>query len=285
MDYLDIVKGSYSAKDTITKLYIIATVTFIVALIASLRKVKQVQSLPYPQSIITFTLINGLIFRATSWASLSDWTTDRANLLTSYDYARILFFTISNLTLHLIPIVTAHRLLSFRNQSVFKSGLAGIFILMSYFITFVIFVLNLCCMGVGSSIPNNQQVMSIIFSNADNADIPALATFLHLTNASNMIYWWYVPTYVVLLVKYYGQFKWSYLVFCLLTIVTQLGLTITSFLPNIGITVKIILQYVFVIQLSFINLMIATTFGYQWLPPPIDYFDEEELHDININSH
>lgn len=279
MDYLDIARVSDHSSSILSRLYLSATVTFAVALVASLRKVRQDQALPYPQNIIAFTLINGLIFRAVSWASLDDWDSQRDHLLTSYDYPRILFFTISNLTLHLIPIVTAHRLLSYRNQSSFKSGLPGLAILISYFFTFVIFALNVCCMGIGSTIPHDAQVMAAIMPNSAEVGPSSLAAFSALMNASNMLYWVFVVAYVVLLIEFYSVFRWSYLVFCLLMIVIQIGMTIASFLPPVpnAIEVRTILNYVFGLQISFTSLMLATATGYQWLPPPLDFYDEEEL--------
>jgi hypothetical protein len=280
MDYLDTARVSDSSDSVLSRLYLSATVTFAVALVASLRKVRQDQSLPYPQNIIAFALLNGLIFRAVTWASLDDWDKERSHLLTSYDYARIFFFTASNLTIHLIPIVTAHRLLSYRNQSSFKSGLPGQAILISYLFTLVIFALNICCMGIGSTIPHDAEVMAALGSNSGGPS--SLTTFLGLMDAANMLYWVFAVAYVVLLIEFYSVFRWSYLVFCLLMIATQIVLTIVSFLPPVpnALEVKIILQYVFVLQISFTSLMLATATGYQWLPPPLDYFDEEELQEV-----
>ncbi|KAI8100061.1 uncharacterized protein BX664DRAFT_322772 [Halteromyces radiatus] len=286
MDYLDIdIGGQFAASSILYRLYIAATVTFAIGFAGSLRTLKSKQQLPYPQTIISFTLVNGIIFRAISLAYLSDYENDRSHLLSPYDYARIIFFTISNLTFHLIPVVTAHRLYAFRNKSV-VSGLSGVMVLISYFFTMVIVALVISMMALGSTIPWNSTIMNSLVGNNTTGDLGQLPTFLHLMDASNMVYWWYVVAYIVILVEHYVDFGWSFLAVCVLTIISQIVLTIASFLPQImvfpsGFEIKMILQFIFIFQFPFIALMIATARGYLWLPPPLDHFDDdEELDDM-----
>ncbi|CAO3577269.1 unnamed protein product [Absidia cylindrospora] len=291
MDFLDFAKAGEEANSIVIRLYIASTVTMAIAVVTAIRGIRRVRDYPYPLTIIFFTAVNGLIFRAISLSELTKWNDQRSTLLTPFDYPRMLFFTISNLTLHLIPIVTLHRWLARKNRSLTDDGLSGIVSMVSYFITFVIFVLVICLMGIGSTIPWNQGVMNSIIFNSDTSssnNLGLLPVFSNLMDASNMVYWWYTLSYVVILIKHFIDFHWSYLVFCILLIATQIVLTISSFLPQIssvpsGIQIELILQFIFVLQFSFIGLMIAILKGSSWVPPPIDHFDDEELHDINNN--
>ncbi|ORZ11838.1 hypothetical protein BCR42DRAFT_420728 [Absidia repens] len=290
MDFLDFAKAGELASGTIVRLYIASTVTMAIAVVTATRGIRQVRDYPYPLTIVFFTAVNGLIFRAISLSELINWDDQRSTLLTSYDYPRMLFFTISNLTLHLIPIVTLHRWLGRKNRSLTDDGLSGIFSMVSYFMTFVIFVLVICLMGVGSTIPWNQEIMNSIIFNSDTSsnNLGLLPVFSNLMDASNMLYWWYTLSYIVILAKHVIDFHWSFLVFCILLIATQIVLTVSTFLPQIssvpsGVQIEIILQFIFVLQFSFIGLMIAIFKGSTWVPPPVEYFADEELHDINNN--
>ncbi|KAI8072781.1 hypothetical protein BC940DRAFT_291596 [Gongronella butleri] len=277
MDFTDLrVAYNLGSGSPISTLYIITTVFFAIGTITVFRFLKAPNGKSiYPQNLVLVAYGSGLIFRAISWGVAANPPSDVTTMFSSYDYPRLIFFTISDIAIRLLPIITVHYLLSGRNESILTSRGAGALVLFSYLWVIVILAVMVALAVVASLTPAPPAIDTGL--NVNSYDSPI--AFRALTDTYTMLNWFYIAMYTWLMAAHRQYLRhWSLYAYIALMFIAQIGTTIALFI-NLGPNnyTWIILQYVFAIQVVFPALLIATKFGSEWLPPIDAFMHNEQL--------
>ncbi|KAI8072780.1 hypothetical protein BC940DRAFT_291595 [Gongronella butleri] len=264
----------------LTRLYIITTSLFLAGIVVTMMWFHGKINRLYPQGIVMFGYLTGVIFRAISWSmGTHGIRPDQSVVFSSLDYVRLLFFTLSAISVHLIPMIVVH--LQLRNQrKALRDSVPGLLVLGSYVISGVILIIMIALAAVASKTP--MPPMTTLGHNINFA-FPADSQFRALTDAYAMLYWYYAAAYLVLLVRF-REFihQYSFNIILIINVLAQIGLTIALFLPAASIqgdgqnsVVWLILQYVFAMQIPLPTLVLTTIRGEQWVP---------RIHEQNVDE-
>ncbi|ORX59420.1 hypothetical protein DM01DRAFT_1332895 [Hesseltinella vesiculosa] len=270
MDFTDTrLVATQQGAAVITRLYTITTTLFLGGFALAIRRTIKKKKL-FPFGLVIFAYVTGLIFRGVTWGMGTHPPQNVDMLLGPADHVRAVFFTMSNLTVKLIPMIYMQKHLVARKESFL--GMVGLLVLGSYVVSVVIVALMIAICVVGSQTP---ALPLTTLGLGVNFVLPSDSAFRGLTNAFVMIDWWFVLSYMVFFVRAraYGIRQFMFYVFLVFNTLAQIGLTISLFLPAAELSPDgkpdmawLIVQYVFALQIPLPSLIFTTIGGLAWLP-------------------
>ncbi|ORX59421.1 hypothetical protein DM01DRAFT_1332896 [Hesseltinella vesiculosa] len=266
MDFTDLRLAYDFGHSTVSRLYIATTVLFAVGTLLVLWFMRGKASRPMLlQYLILFAFVTGLIFRAVSWGAATNVNGPVDTIFSSYDYARVVFYTLSELAIHLLPIVTVHLVMRSRGKSASTFG-SGSLVMVSYAFAVITLVVMVALMAVAAHTPAPPVADA---GKPVNDYMDGAAPFLALTDTYCMLGWWFIVAYMSLMLAHRRYLlHWSVYTYMILITLCQIGETAAIYVePADSDYAWLIVQYVFALMVPFPSLVLATRFGAHWLPP------------------